>query len=122
MALDKLWREVKHDLSALPTGSSGRTRNKAQESCSLLMSLILLVAFLPCLWIFPQPHHGEARKKYICYIKSPFVLSRRLETGASLSSVYAISLSAFVGGLGGGELRGGDESIVLFFKQAWRVW
>lgn len=65
--------------------------------------------------VFPQPHHGEVRKKYICYIKSPFVLSRRLETGASLSSVYAISLSAFVGGLGGGKLRGGDENIVLFF-------
>lgn len=72
--------------------------------------------------VFPQPHQGEVRKKYICYIKSPFVLSRRLETGASLSSVYAISVSAFVGRPGGVELRGGDENVVLFFKQAWGVW
>lgn len=69
--------------------------------------------------VFPQPHRGQVRKKYICYIKSLFVLSRRLEAGASLSSVYAISLSAFVGELGGGELRGGDENIIPFFKQAW---
>lgn len=36
--------------------------------------------------------------------------------------MHAVSVSAFVGGLGDGELRGGDENIALFFKQAWGAW
>lgn len=113
MALNKLcWREVKHDLSTLPTVSSGRTRNKTQESCSLVISLILLVApaalFVD---VLPQPHRGEVRKKCICFVQSLFVLSRELEIGASPEQCFCrgelwawISLFAFVLGLGGGEL------------------
>lgn len=85
MALNKLcWRDVKHDLSTLPTVSSGRTGNKTQESCSLVISLVLLVA-LAALFVdaFPQPHCGDIRKKCICYVQSLFVLSRALEIGAS---------------------------------------
>ena len=78
MALNKLcWRKVKHDLFTLPTVSSGRTGNKTQESCSLIVSLLLLVA-LAALFVdvLPQLHHGEVRMKCICYVQSLFDLSR----------------------------------------------
>lgn len=85
MVLNKLcWREVKHDLSTLPTVSSGRTGNKTQESCCLVVSLILLVALAAFFVdVLPQPHHREVRKKCICYVQSRFVWSRELEIGAS---------------------------------------
>lgn len=72
MALNKLcWREVKHDLLTLPTESSGRIGNKTQESCSLRISLVLLVAFAGVIVdVLLQPHCGEVRKKSICYVQS----------------------------------------------------
>ena len=128
MALNKLcWREVKHDLSTLPTVSSGRTGNKTQESCSLVISLILLVA-LAALFVevLPQPRCGEVRKRYICYGQSLFILSRELEVGASPEQCFCqgelwaccFSVCFCVGTWGWGT----GENVVLFFKQAWGVW